>query len=109
MKTGDDQFHFPMNQQEAARRLQPYLWESEIQEIREIDKDNPKKWRHEKIYFFNVNERIKNKNDPSLPGGLSYGKIDEATNNGYDTDQKEYIVRLNEHIGFRYEVVKKLG
>jgi len=40
---------------------------------------------------------------------LAYGRINEATNNGFDTDQQEYVVRYNEHLGYRYEVVKKLG
>lgn len=47
--------------------------------------------------------------ESSLPGGSSYGKFDEKTNHGFDTDQQEYAVRLNEHIGYRYEIVKKLG
>jgi len=37
------------------------------------------------------------------------GQYNEATNNGFDTDQQEYIVKNNEHLGYRYEVVKKLG
>ena len=30
-------------------------------------------------------------------------------NCGYDDYQKEYIIRFDEHLGYRYEVVKKLG
>ena len=102
--------------------LAPYLWEVEKKEILEF----------ETVYYFNINERIKNqqaaaasnasggansgntastqngKND-SQPGGAAYGKINEATNNGFDSDQHEYNVRFNEHLGYRYEVVKKLG
>lgn len=42
-------------------------------------------------------------------GGAEWGRINEATNNGFDTDQQEYAVRYNDHIDYRYEVVKKLG
>lgn len=38
-----------------------------------------------------------------------YGKLDEKSNNGFDNENQEYIVRLNEHIGYRYEIVKKIG
>jgi len=38
-----------------------------------------------------------------------FGVFNEATNNGFDTEENEYILRLNEHIGYRYEVVKKVG
>ena len=44
-----------------------------------------------------------------MPGGLQYGKISDSTNHGFDSDQQEYIVRYNEHLGYRYEVIKKLG
>lgn len=90
-----------MSREDAVRLLAPYLWEYEKREILE----------YEVIYFFNVNERIKNAGNPNLPGGSAYGKISEdaKTNHGFDTDQQEYAVRYNEHLGYRYEVVKKLG
>lgn len=88
-----------MPRDEAARVLAPYLWEFEKREIMEYDV----------IYFFNVNERIKNAGNANLPGGTNYGKLNDKDNNGFDTDQNEYIVRYNEHLGFRYEVIKKLG
>ena len=44
-----------------------------------------------------------------LPGGTLYGVTNESTNNGFDSKEQEYIVRYNEHIAYRYEVVKKLG
>ena len=88
-----------MSQADAIRLLNPYLWEYEKREIYEFDT----------IYFFNINERIKNGNNASLPGGSSYGKINESTNHGFDTDQQEYAVRYNEHLAYRYEVIKKLG
>ena len=64
---------------------------------------------HDTIYFFNVNERIKNNGNSTLPGGAAYGKVNEQTNHGFDSDQQEYVVRYNEHLGYRYEVIKKLG
>lgn len=88
-----------MSQADAIRYLGQYLWDCERTEIHE----------HQTIYFFNVNERIKNQGNTQLPGGSGYGRLNEATNNGFDSDQQEYIVRYNEHIAFRYEVVKKLG
>lgn len=88
-----------MSQAEAVRVLSPYLWEVEKKEIHEVDT----------VYFFNVNERIKNNGSSTLPGGTAYGKPNEATNCGFDSDQQEYVVRYNEHLAFRYEVVKKLG
>ena len=84
---------------QAQVLLKDLLWETERKEILEYDV----------IYFFNISERQKNKDNPNLPGGMAYGKINEVTNNGFDTDQQEYVVRYNEHLGFRYEVVKKLG
>ena len=42
-----------MSQADAIRLLGPYLWEYEKREIYEYDT----------IYFFNVNERIKNANN----------------------------------------------
>jgi len=44
-----------------------------------------------------------------LTGGAEWGRINEATNHGFDTDQQEYAVRYNDHIDYRYEIVKKLG
>ena len=100
--TGSSQFKFPMSKEDAIRVLAPYLWEYEKREILEYA---------DVIYFFNVNERVKNVGNNNLPGGSAYGKISEdpKTNHGFDTDTNEYIHRYNEHIGYRYEVVKKLG
>lgn len=45
-----------------------------------------------------------------MNGSLSpMGDFDEKTNNGFDTDSNEYLSRINEHLAYRYEVVKKLG
>ena len=66
---GNSQIKFPMSNQEAARVLAPYLWEYEKREI----------FEYETIYYFNINERIKNQSakESSLPGGFAYGKINE--------------------------------
>lgn len=90
-----------MTPEEASRYLQPYLWEIERKEIFEQDV----------IYFFPISERKKERNAIEKPpsGGSAYGEINEETNNGFDNDVQEYIVRYNEHIGYRFEVIKKLG
>ena len=36
-------------------------------------------------------------------------KDSKLLNYGFDTDTQEYIVLMNEHLAYRYEVVKKLG
>ena len=67
-----------MSAQEASRVLQPYLFEYEKKEILEF----------ETIYYFNVQERQRWRGkDSQLPGGIEWGRINEATNNGFDTDQ----------------------
>lgn len=65
-----------MQTTEAARLLAPYLWEYEKKEIAE----------YETVYFFNVNERIKNSGNSNLPGGAAYGKVNESINHGFDSD-----------------------
>jgi len=37
------------------------------------------------------------------------GGYNEQTNNGFDSECNEYISRINEHVAYRWEVVKKLG
>ena len=37
------------------------------------------------------------------------GVTNEATNHGFDTECNEYLSRINEHLAYRYEVVKKIG
>ena len=41
MKNGNNQFRFPMTQQDAARVLQPYMWDCEKLEIKEKDENKP--------------------------------------------------------------------
>lgn len=92
-----------MTADEAFKVLGPYLWEVERREI----------FEYKTIYYFNIEERKKSKNNGmnSLTNGSQsdMGVFNDATNNGFDNDQNEYIVRMNEHLGYRYEVNKKLG
>jgi len=37
------------------------------------------------------------------------GLFNEQTNNGFDNNENEYITRPGEHLGFRYEINKKVG
>ena len=94
---------FPMTPDEAFKYIGNYLWETEKREI----------FEYKTIYYFNIEERKKQKNlgmNSASNGAMSdMGVFNENTNNGFDNDQNEYIVRLNEHLAFRYEVVKKLG
>lgn len=65
---------------------------------------------YQTVHYFNYEERKRWKGkEASLPGGADWGRLNEATNNGFDTDQQEYFVRYNDHVDYRYEVVKKLG
>ena len=92
-----------MTADEAFKVLSPYLWDIEKREI----------FEYKTIYWFNIEERKKQKNNgmnSTSQGSLSdMGVFNETTNNGFDTDQQEYILRLNEHLGYRCEVSKKVG
>ena len=94
---------FPMSAEDAFKCLGPYLWDVEKREI----------FEYETIYFFNTEERKKQKNGGmhgNSPGSQSdMGVFNETTNNGFDTDCNEYIVRMGDHLAFRFELVKKLG
>jgi hypothetical protein len=61
---------------EASKLFSAYLFDHEKTEILE----------YPTIYYFNVQERIKNQGNTTLPGGTAYGKLNEATNNGFDSD-----------------------
>lgn len=37
------------------------------------------------------------------------GVFNDTTNNGFDSDSNEYLSKINEHLAYRFEVVKKLG
>jgi dual specificity tyrosine-phosphorylation-regulated kinase 2/3/4 len=41
--------------------------------------------------------------------GLITGADSKLFNYGFDNDTQEYNAKMNEHIAYRYEVVKKLG
>ena len=92
-----------MSSDDAFKCFSPYLWDNEKREIFEYDT----------IYFFNAEERKKAKNGgmhSNTTGAQSdMGVFNETTNNGFDTECNEYLIRMNEHIAFRYELVKKLG
>ena len=92
-----------MSADDAFKVLSPYLWDIEKREI----------FEYKTIYFFPIEERRKQKNNGSnstSSGAQSdMGVFNESTNNGFDTDSNEYLSRLNEHLGYRYEVTKKLG
>ena len=80
------------------------MWEVERREV----------FEHQAIYFFPVEERKKNKAKGSAALNMSgsqseMGVFNETTNHGFDTDSNEYLSRLNEHLNYRYEVIKKLG
>ena len=66
-----------MQSAQAQIVLKDLLWECEKKEIAELDV----------VYFFNIADRQKNKDNPNLPGGLNYGRTNEQTNNGFDSDQ----------------------
>ena len=105
-----------MTGQDAAKFMGQYMWEYEKTEVLE----------HETVYFFNVQERLKQSNNQQLQqiysnrGGASgpaekpqrMGVLENGPNiynYGFDNEQQEYIVIMNEHIAYRYEIVKKLG
>ncbi len=33
----------------------------------------------------------------------------EEINNGYDDEKGDYLIRMNDHIGYRYEIIDRLG
>lgn len=91
---------FPMPAAEALKCFSAVMTEWERKEILE----------YQTVYYFNYEERKRWKGkEASLPGGADWGRTNETTNNGFDTDQQEYFVRYNDHVDYRYEVVKKLG
>lgn len=95
---------FPMSPEDAYKLFSNLLWEVERREIFEF----------QTIYFFPADERKKLRQKGSLAVTMNgsqseMGAFNESTNNGFDTDTNEYLSRLNEHVAYRYEVVKKLG
>jgi dual specificity tyrosine-phosphorylation-regulated kinase 2/3/4 len=95
---------FPMSPEDAYKLFSNLLWDVERREIFEF----------ETIYFFPVEERKKLRQKGSLAltmtGSQSeMGVFNDSTNNGFDSDSNEYLSRVNEHLAYRYEVVKKVG
>lgn len=94
-----------MTPEDLLKQFGNLLWDVEKREIYEYQKGL--------IYYFPVEERRKNKGNPkalTMTGSQSeMGVFNDQTNNGFDTDSNEYLSRINEHLAFRYEVVKKLG
>jgi dual specificity tyrosine-phosphorylation-regulated kinase 2/3/4 len=92
-----------MTPDETFKTLSHLMWEVEKREL----------FEYKTIYFFPREERKKQKNcgmhSNSSGAQSEMGVFNETTNNGFDNDQNEYIIRMNEHLGFRYEVVKKCG
>ena len=42
-----------------------------------------------------------------MPGGIKQPQ--GPVNDGYDTENGEYIFEMHDHIGYRFEIIKKLG
>jgi dual specificity tyrosine-phosphorylation-regulated kinase 2/3/4 len=42
-----------------------------------------------------------------MPGGIK--SPEGPLNDGYDTQTNEYIFEMHDHIGYRFEIVKKVG
>lgn len=80
---------FPLNRKEAWIALEEYLYEYEQLEI--LD--------YEKIYFFNVADR-KSKRLQQPEGDHNFG---------FDNQHGDYRYLLNDHIAYRYEIIKELG
>ena len=73
-----------MTADEAFKVLSPYLWDVEKREI----------FEYKTIYWFNIEERKKQKNNGmtmSHGSQSEMGVFNETTNNGFDTDTNEYI------------------
>ena len=103
-----------MSGPEASKILGPHLWDYEKTEILDF----------ETVYFFNTSERIKqqnmhqvisqrNQSQSQVSGAtLKMGVLENGPNiynHGFDNEQQEYIIVMNEHIAYRYELVKKIG
>lgn len=88
---------FPMSNTEALQILAPYLMEYEKKELASGEYDI--------VYFFPIAERKK------LPPGSDHtaNSNSKLNNYGFDNENQEYNVKINEHIAYRYEINKKLG
>ena len=79
---------FPMKVKDALIELEPYLLPTEFKELDEVDM----------VYYLNLFSR---KAELKLPEGTH--------NDGWDTENGEYLWKAYDHINFRYEIKKQLG
>jgi serine/threonine protein kinase len=54
-------------------------------------------------------QKLNGQNTSSSGAQSEMGVFNETTNNGFDSDCNEYLSRIKEHLGYRYEVDKKVG
>lgn len=85
-----------MSNTEALQLLGPLLYEYEKRELSSGEFDI--------VYFFPVAERKKQGNVDHTAGSSS-----KLNNYGYDNENQEYNIKINEHVSYRYELNKKLG
>lgn len=78
-----------MTPREALLHLSKHLLEYEKTEILDYDM----------IYYVNVLDRK----------GTLIPLPDGPENNGFDNDKNEYICEVNDHLAYRYEIVKRIG
>jgi hypothetical protein len=80
---------FPLSRKEACIALEEYMFEYEQLEILDYDK----------VYFFNIIDRKSKK----------LQKPEGEFNFGFDNQHGDYRYIFNEHIAYRYEIIKDLG
>ena len=86
----DFKIKFPMSSRVALKYLGKFLLPKEKEELKE----------YKVIWFINMLER-------KLPGGLK--EPSGPVNDGFDTENGEYMFDLHDHMAFRFEIIKKLG
>jgi hypothetical protein len=80
---------FPLSRKEACIALEEYMFDYEQLEILDYDK----------VYFFNIIDRKSRK----------LQKPEGEFNFGFDNQHGDYRYIFNEHIAYRYEIIKDLG
>ena len=81
---------WPMGTLDVLNHLGKYLHKHEKHEIMSFDT----------IYYFPVLER-------KMPDGME--EPNGTKNNGYDNNNGEYIIKLHDHINYRFEIIAKIG
>lgn len=81
---------FPMSNSDMLEHLSKYLCKYEQKEV----------LKYPTVHFFNILER-------KLNGGAEEPK--GTHNHGYDNEQGEYLYVDHDHIGYRFEIMRKLG